>query len=336
MNVIRFIKNWTLPISIASGITIYLIFYLVPALDGAAMVLAPVCNTILPLFMSLVLFIIFCKVDFTKLIPVKWIYIICLTQTMLVALITMLTVELHLSGRSLILAEAILTCIICPGASAAPVVTAKLGGNLEQMTTYTYASNIITALLIPVCFPLIEHTADISFMASFLTILKEVCMVLILPMLVAYVVKHTMPRFHKWIIGVKDLSYYMWGVTLVFVSGITAKNIIHADTTAGFLTIIALLGLMLCIVQFAVGRFIGHYFHVVIEAGQAMGQKNTTFAIWIAYTYLNPLSSIGPGCYILWQNIINSIEIWDYRKKNDDRQPARSHRERASDHRQKA
>jgi BASS family bile acid:Na+ symporter len=34
----------------------------------------------------------------------------------------------------------------------------------------------------------------------------------------------------------------------------------------------------------------------------------------MAYTYLNPLSSVGTGCYILWQNIINSIEIWQKRK----------------------
>ena len=43
---------------------------------------------------------------------------------------------------------------------------------------------------------------------------------------------------------------------------------------------------------------------------QTGGQKNTAFAIWIACTYLSPLSAVGPGCYILWQNIINSIEIW--------------------------
>ena len=54
-----------------------------------------------------------------------------------------------------------------------------------------------------------------------------------------------------------------------------------------------------------------------IDAGQALGQKNTAFAIWIAYTYLDPLSSVGPGCYILWQNIVNSIELWDKRKKDE-------------------
>ncbi len=180
----------------------------------------------------------------------------------------------------------------------------------------SFLSNIITAIMIPVCFPLIDNSVDNTFMTAFLKILHEVCIVLIVPMLLAYIVKHHFKRFHRWVISVKDLSYYMWGCSLMIVTGTTVKNIVHANTTLTFLFTIAFMGLILCIIQFAVGRFIGHYFDTTIESGQALGQKNTAFAIWIAYTYLNPLSSVGPGCYILWQNIINSIEIWMYGKRN--------------------
>ena len=75
------------------------------------------------------------------------------------------------------------------------------------------------------------------------------------------------------------------------------------------------MGLLLCIMLFGAGRFIGHYFGATINAGQGLGQKNTAFAIWIASAYLNPLATVGPGCYILWQNIINSIEIWLCRRE---------------------
>ena len=105
----------------------------------------------------------------------------------------------------------------------------------------------------------------------------------------------------------------------MLVTGATVRNIVHADTTAAFLIVIAVLSLLLCIIQFAVGRRIGRYFDSTINAGQALGQKNTAFAIWIAYTYLNPLSSVGPGCYILWQNCINSIELWICRRKGLER-----------------
>ena len=80
---------------------------------------------------------------------------------------------------------------------------------------------------------------------------------------------------------------------------------------------IAVVSLLICLAQFAVGRYIGHFFGTVIESGQGLGQKNTAFAVWIAYTYLSPLSVAGPGCYILWQNAINSLEIWHHRKQQE-------------------
>lgn len=207
-------------------------------------------------------------------------------------------------------------CVICPCATAAAVVTQKLGGSLEQMTTFTFISNFITALLVPICFPLIDKGTDITFWAAFIKILHEVFIVLIVPMLLAYIVKHYMHRLHKKIISIKDLSYYLWGCSLMIVTGTTVKNIVHSNATIALLMAIAILGLVMCIVQFAVGRFIGHYFNHTQEAGQALGQKNTAFAIWLSTTYLNPLSSVGPGCYILWQNIVNSVEIWQHRRTN--------------------
>ena len=98
------------------------------------------------------------------------------------------------------------------------------------------------------------------------------------------------------------------------VTGTTVKHICHAQTSVWFLLMIALLSLLFCIVLFVVGRLIGRHYGCTVDAGQASGQKNTAFAIWIAYTYLSPLSSVGPGCYILWQNIVNSLELWKQRK----------------------
>ena len=313
--IVRFIKDWTLAVSMAVGAAAYLLFAFVPSLDGAAEFFSPIFDDILPLFMFLILFVTFCKVDFRRLRPVKWHFWVSIFQVLFTSIIVCLIIGFHMTGDSLILMEAMLTCIIGPVAAAAAVVTQKLGGNLEEMTTYTFESNFITALLIPICFPLIDKAADVSFIMAFLIILKRVCLVLVAPMIFAYIVKHAMHRFHQWIIGIKDLSYYLWGCSLMIVCGTTVKNIVHADCTVLFLFTIAMLGLVLCIVQFSVGRFIGHYFNSTVNSGQALGQKNTAFAIWIAYTYLNPLSSVGPGCYILWQNIINSVEIWMCRRQ---------------------
>lgn len=313
--IIRFLKDWTLPVAMITGTLVYLLFAYTPALDGAAAFFDPIIAAIFPMFMFGILFVTFCKVDFHKMRPVGWHLWVGVFQILFVTIAVGLVLGYDMQGRSLVLMEALLTCIIAPCAAAAAVVTTKLGGSLEEMTTYTFMSNMLTALLIPVCFPMIDKAADITFMAAFMKILREVCLVLLVPLALAYVVKHFMKGLHRRIVSVKDLSYYLWAISLMIVTGTTVRNICHAETSVWFLLSIALLGMMVCIIQFAVGRFIGHYFNRTVEAGQALGQKNTAFAIWIAYTYLNPLSSVGPGCYILWQNIINSVEIWMERRK---------------------
>ena len=326
MNIVRFIKDWTLPVSMGIGAAAYLLFAFTPQLDAAGTQMAPFFAAILPLFMFLVLFVTFCKVDFRKLHPVAWHAWVALFQLLFIGvlmaflLIPPSTIHhplstIHYSPSTKILLEALLMCVISPCATAAAVVTQKLGGSLEQMTTYTFLSNFLTALLVPICFPLIEKSADITFLTAFLKILHEVFLVLVMPMLLAYIVKHYLQRLHRKIIAIRDLSYYLWACSLMIVTGTTVRNIVHAEASVWLLTAIALLGLIICIVQFAVGRFIGHYFDHTQEAGQALGQKNTAFAIWLSSVYLNPLSSVGPGCYILWQNIVNSIEIWKHDKQ---------------------
>ena len=315
MDIIKFLKDWTLPVSMGVGAVAYLVFAFVPQLEGAALFFDPIMEAILPMFMFLVLFVTFCKVDFHKMRPVWWHLWVSVFNLLFVGIVMALILGLNLKDEKLVLMEALLMCIIAPCATAAAVVTQKLGGSLEQTTTFTFLSNFITVLLVPLCFPLIEKGADVSFMSAFTKILYQVVILLVVPMLLAYVVKHTMHKLHQKITSIRDLSFYLWGCSLMIVTGTTVKNIVHAEASLLLLTTIALLGLVLCIIQFAVGRFIGHFFNRTQEAGQALGQKNTAFAIWLGITYLNPLSSVGPGCYILWQNIINSIEIWQERKK---------------------
>ena len=316
-SLIEFLKNWTLPSAIVSGTLIYLIFYWVPALDSVGNWLSPFFDTILPLFMSLILFTTFLRVDFHKMRPAVWHLWVTIFQLLFVVLIVGLIIGFDMKGKDLILMEGILTCVICPGASAAPVVTGKLGGNLETMTTYVFLSNIVTVVVVPVVFPLIDNNVDIDFWTAFGMIMYKVFLVLVLPLIAAYLVKHYLPRVQQRLVAIQDLSFYMWGISLTIVTGCTVKNIINSGAPVVFLVTIAVVSLLICLAQFAVGRYIGHFFGTVIESGQGLGQKNTAFAVWIAYTYLSPLSVAGPGCYILWQNAINSLEIWHHRKQQE-------------------
>lgn len=77
---------------------------------------------------------------------------------------------------------------------------------------------------------------------------------------------------------------------------------------------VAVSALVVCVSQFLIGRGIGKQYDDTIAGGQGLGQKNTILAIWMAQMYLNPIASIGPGAYVLWQNLVNSYQVWRKRK----------------------
>ncbi|MBR2150966.1 MAG: transporter [Prevotella sp.] len=314
MEIIRFLKDWTLPVAIAVGTISYLTFRYVPQLDALGNMLSPVFDVIFPLFVFLTLFITFCKVDFHQMLPHRWHTGILVAQLLLVAVNMGIIFCLEGYTEQVLLWEAVLTCIIGPSASAAPVVVGKLGGNISTMTTYTLISSLASALMIPLVFPILEPEAGVSFLAAFLVILEKVAIVLLLPLVLGWLMQHYVKRLCSRIAAQPDLSFYCWAISLSITTGITVKNIVNSSASLALLLLIALYTFVLCFVQFGIGRFVGRHLGEEINAGQALFQKNTALSIWVAYMYLNPVASIGAGCYVLWQNIINSLELWQYRK----------------------
>lgn len=322
MRVIQFLKDWTLPVAIAVGTVCYLTFYYVPQLDELGDKLGPVFDVIFPLFVFLTLFVTFCKVDFHQMKPHRWHTGILIAQLLLVALnigIILWVGNTSLTSNNSLLTskllwEAMLTCIIGPAASAAPVVVGKLGGNISTMTTYVLISSLASALLIPLVFPMLEPAAGVTFMEAFLIILEKVSYVLLLPLLLGWIMQHCVKGLCARIVAMPNLSFYFWAISLSITTGITVKNIVNSSASVILLLAIAVATFVLCWVQFVIGRATGRRLGEEVNAGQALFQKNTALSIWVAYMYLHPVASIGAGCYVLWQNIINSLELWQYRK----------------------
>ena len=329
---IRFIKDWTLPVSIAVGSVAYLTFRYVPQLDAAGDVLGPVFDVLFPVFVFLTLLVTFCKVDFHQMRPHRWHAGVLVAQLLLVAINIVIILwvandqqpnEFHsllpsgggTANSGKLFWEAVLTCIIGPSASAAPVVVGKLGGNISTMTTYTLISSLASALLIPLVFPILEQTVHVAFLDAFLIILEKVSIVLLLPLVLGWLMQHHVKALCAKIASMPNLSFYFWAISLSITTGITVKNIVNSSASLALLLMIAVATLVLCFVQFGIGRGIGRHLGEEVNAGQALFQKNTALSIWVAYMYLNPVASIGAGCYVLWQNIINSLELWEYRKK---------------------
>ena len=314
-NLIRFLKDWTLPVSITVGTVCYLTFYYVPQLNALGDSLAPVFDVIFPLFVFLTLFVTFCKVDFHQMRPHRWHVGVLVAQLLLVAVNIVVIFMVEADVEQKLLWEALLTCIIGPAASASPVVTGKLGGNISTMSTYVLISSLASALLIPLVFPMLEQTVHVSFFSAFLIILQKVSIVLLLPLVLGWLMQHYVKGVCARIAAMPNLSFYCWAISLSITTGITVKNIMHSEATLTLLLMIAVATFLLCWVQFGIGRLIGRHLGEEINAGQALFQKNTALSIWVAYMYLHPVASVGAGCYVLWQNIINSLELWQYRNR---------------------
>ena len=71
---------------------------------------------------------------------------------------------------------------------------------------------------------------------------------------------------------------------------------------------VAVASLVICIASVSLGRLIGGR-EFAREASQSLGQKNTTFTIYLAMTYASPLVALGPTFYVLWHNLWNSWQL---------------------------
>jgi BASS family bile acid:Na+ symporter len=107
------------------------------------------------------------------------------------------------------------------------------------------------------------------------------------------------------------LTFWLWACTLTIVIGNTVNFILspeHPDYSVEIL--LALGALAVCVSQFLLGKILGGAWHDRISGGQALGQKNTVLAIWLALMYAHPLSSLAPAAYAIWQNLFNSWQLW--------------------------
>ena len=311
---LRFLKNWTLPIAMLIGTLAYLVFAKWSFLAPAKPYVNSFVSIITPWLIFAQLLLTFCKIDLKELKPKRWHLWLLMIQGFSCALTAGVLLCVPMGELSKGFWEGMMVCLICPTATAAAVITGKLGGNAATLTTYTLLSNLLGAVMVPLVFPLVEPHEGLTFWSAFFRILSKVFPLLLAPFFVALFLKHYVRNVHRWLMEHSGMAFYIWAFALALVMGQTARSLINSDLSAW---LVALGGLFTCAVQFLLGKRIGSVYHDRISAGQALGQKNTVLAIWMASAYLHPLATIAPGSYVLWQNIVNSYQLWKKRKKEN-------------------
>ena len=261
---------------------------------------------ITPTLIFLMLFVTFCRVSPKQMKPSMLHVWLLLFQV-----VVCIAVYLLLLPLNDVVAQGAMVCVLAPVAMAAVVIAGMLGANVATMATYSLICNMAIALVAPV---ILTFTGTGE--CTFAEILARIAPLLVGPFAAAQFFRFVFPKLAKWIGEHGQISFYMWLMSLLVIIGRTTCFIIDLhDASVSTELWLAFAALVICLVQFKVGRAIGRRYGDPPAGGQSLGQKNTVLAVWMAQSFLNPVSSIAPTAYIVWQNFVNSYQI--YRKDQE-------------------
>jgi BASS family bile acid:Na+ symporter len=201
---------------------------------------------------------------------------------------------------------------IAPTAIAAPVIISFIQGEIEYVVAAVLVTNVSSALIIPLALPVLLGA---RVQVSVGEVLQPVLIVMFVPLLLARLVSQLPAQAQAFIRTGKSYSFPLWLVNLFLISA-NASSFLRQEDENSFaaLLVIALISFMLCVINFGLGALLGGRRNWQ-EASQSLGQKNLSFVIWIALTFINPLVAMGPTFYILYHHLYNSWSIYRFEKR---------------------
>ena len=315
MKIRRFLKDWSLPLSMIAGCSAY---FLCQGLELSKDVKEAIVESVAyvqPTLIFCMLTLTFCRIRLQDMRLKGWQWWLLAFQAGIAALLCLLH-QMVEDETSRVFLQSTMLCFLCPTATAAAVVTAKLGGNVGSLTAYTMLINLMAAVLISAFVPLVNPAGELSFGLSFWMIIKKVFPLLIFPLFLALIIRRISPTLLRWLTSIPDLPFYLWLVSLSLAIAVTTRILVHARVSWLLCLLILTGSLVACIMQFAVGRLVGRHYGEAVTAGQACGQKNTVLAIWVGYTFLDPLTSVAGGFYTIWHNVFNAWQLYQKNKPN--------------------
>lgn len=341
-HVLSFIKRWMLPIAMSAGALLYFLYrYAFPFLHPYGAQLVRGVEWLQPLLIFTMLFMSFSCIKPTQLRPHRWQFRLLAIQALVFVVAALMALFVTESGSTGSLAlECLMICAICPTAAAAPIFTAKMGGDIASLVSYVVLANLLTSVLVPLFVPLLHPSVNVSFWAASGMILAKVFPLLIGPFLVAVLVRWLFPSLHRAVVRHAWASFYVWAFSLMLAILMSVRFLLASSAGGRVIGVLAVVSSLCCLANFAIGRIVGlrvgrarkeqskprtsadvqtqegSQGNVVVSVTQSLGQKNTVFSIWMAYTFFTPITSITGGFYSIWQNLINSWQL-EQKRKND-------------------
>ena len=223
-------------------------------------------------------------------------------------------VEFFQLPREVLLGGAIIC--LCPPANAAPAMAKVLGGNPVLALKIFLSGNIIACFSIPLIDGYLTG-ADASFAEVAMKIFNSIQPIISIPLAIALGLRAFYPELADKAVRFQKYTLLVWTISVFLILAKASYDIREMGFAelwnSGKLSMLALVALILCIVQFTVGWFSDKKHP--IESSQSMGQKNTTLVIWISSLYAGPVAAIAPTCYVIWQNLVLSWMCGRKKKK---------------------
>lgn len=259
-----------------------------------------------PAFIFMMLFFTYCRVDARK-IRLSWMHL----WLLLLQMVGSVAIYFALAWYDVVVAQGAMVCILTPVAMAAVVIGGMLGANVETMAAYSLLCNLVIALFAPI---LLHEFGNGE--CDIWQILQRVAPLLIAPFVVGQLCRYGAPRVAGWVAKHSMISFYIWLASLVVIIGRTTCFLIDYEADRGVEIALAVVALVICLLQFKVGRTIGRRYGDAAAGGQSLGQKNTVLAVWLSQAFLDPISCVAPTAYIVWQNLVNSYQIYRAGRKS--------------------
>ena len=191
-----------------------------------------------------------------------------------------------------------------PTATAAPVVTAILGGEAAFVTISLLGSNLLAALVLP---PVLAAVGG-GRIPSTMPFLLGMASTVLVPLALA-LVSRRIPGSEPILRRARSASFPLWVVGL-FLASAKASAFLRSPSGLPLRTTVAIVAGsgVLCVCHFLTGWALGGR-ERGLEAGQSLGQKNTLLTLWMGLAVFGPGAALGPASYILWHNLWNSLQM---------------------------
>lgn len=300
MAITSHIRSLLLPVAMTLGLIFHHFF-------GSLYVLAPY-------LVFIMLFISYTAIDAKQMRPCRmdlWLMIFQVAFTLISYFFGLKLLD------SPMMADGLLITALTPVAASSVVVACALGAKRETVTTYTILDNLMVAVVAPILFALLGQQEGVNLFENMWKIFWRIAPQIVFPFFTALLLQRFLPKVNDAVSSIKSGTLYIWAFTLTVVLGKTFDNIfLMSHKPWKLMGIMLVLCVVQCAILFLVGKQIGKKYGDKIAGGQQLGQKNTSFGIWMAVEFLNPMAALSMAFYSICQNLFNSWQMYEHDRKH--------------------